>query len=193
MEDSVYSSIPKIENAKDFLYAISKKYTKFSKNGENELYDNHWVNVCFESNIIDVSSNTLWLDSGAAIHSCNSMQAVISRRSPTSLEQYVNMGDGTRIQVDFLGVARLQLSTGNFLEFRDMAYIPSIRRNLISIPTLDRLGYSFLFGTENVKLYQNSLLIDTGVLCGNLYRLELSALSYVSATLLLILLVAPNV
>ena len=49
MEDSVYASIPKIENAKDFLYAISKKYTKFSKNGENELYDNHWVNVCFES------------------------------------------------------------------------------------------------------------------------------------------------
>ena len=29
MEDSVYASIPKIEIAKDFLYAISKKYTKF--------------------------------------------------------------------------------------------------------------------------------------------------------------------
>ena len=29
MEDFVYASIPKIENAKDFLYAINKKYTKF--------------------------------------------------------------------------------------------------------------------------------------------------------------------
>ena len=58
MKDSIYASIPKIENAKDFLYVISKKYKKFSKNGKNELYDNHWVNVCFESNIIDVSSNT---------------------------------------------------------------------------------------------------------------------------------------
>ena len=29
MEDSIYASIPKFENAKDFLYAISKKYTKF--------------------------------------------------------------------------------------------------------------------------------------------------------------------
>ena len=121
----------KIENAKDFLYAISKKYIRFSNNEKNESYDNHWVNVCFESNIINVSSDTLWLDSGATIHAYNSMQAVISRRSPTSLKQYVYMGDSTKIQVDFLGVVRLQLSTGNFLELSDVAYIPLIRRNLI--------------------------------------------------------------
>ena len=87
MEDFIYASIPKIENAKEFLYAINKKYIKFSKNGENELSDNHLVNVCFESNIIDVSSDNWWLDSDANIHTCNSMQAVISKRSQTSLEQ----------------------------------------------------------------------------------------------------------
>ena len=35
--DSIYESIPKIENAKKFLDAVGKKYTKFSKNGKNEL------------------------------------------------------------------------------------------------------------------------------------------------------------
>ena len=44
------------------------------------------------------------------------MQAVISRRSPTSLVQYVYIEDGIKVQVDFLGNVRLQLSTGNFLE-----------------------------------------------------------------------------
>ena len=34
MEDFIYASIPKIENAKDFLYVINKKYIKFSKNGK---------------------------------------------------------------------------------------------------------------------------------------------------------------
>ena len=68
------------------------------------------MNVCFESNIIDVPFDTWWLDGGATIHACNSMQVVISRRSLTSLEQYVHMGDGTKVQVDFLGVVRLQLS-----------------------------------------------------------------------------------
>ena len=93
------------------------------------------------------------------------------------------MGDGTRVQVDFLGVVRLQLSIRNFSELQDLAFILSIRRNLISIPILDRLGYSFLFGIGKVKLYRDSLLIGIGVICGNLYKLELSALSYVSTTL----------
>ena len=141
------------------------------------------MNIYFESNIIDVSSDTWWLDSGATIHACNSMQAVINIRSLTSLEHYVYMGDSIRVQVDFLGVVRLQLSTGNFLELQDVAYIPLIRRNLISIPILDRLGYGFLFRVGKVKLYRDSLLIGTGVLCGSLYILELSSLPFVSATL----------
>ena len=55
------------------------------------------------------------------------------------------IGDETRVQVDFLEVVRLQLSTIIFLELQDVAYIPSIKRNLISVPTLDRLGYNFIF------------------------------------------------
>ena len=98
------------------FFAINKKYTKFLKNRKNELSNNHWVNVCFESNIIDVSSDTWWLGSGASIHACNSMQAVTSKRSRTSLEQYVYMENGTRVQVDFSGVVRLQLSKRIFLE-----------------------------------------------------------------------------
>ena len=58
MENFIYASILKIENAKEFLYAIRQKYTRFSNNEKNELSNNHWVNVCFESNIIDVSSDT---------------------------------------------------------------------------------------------------------------------------------------
>ena len=72
-----------------------------------------------------------------------------------------SMRDSTRVQVDFLGVVRLQLSTENFLELQNVAYIPSIRKILISVPILDRLGYIFLFGTRKVKLYRGSLLIDT--------------------------------
>ena len=37
MEDSKHDSIPKTENAKEFLEAINKKYKKFSKNEKNEL------------------------------------------------------------------------------------------------------------------------------------------------------------
>ena len=86
MEESIYANIPRIENAKEFLDAISNKFTKFSKNEKNELSNNHWVNVCFESNVIDVPFDTWWLDSGATIHASNSMQVVTTKRSPTILE-----------------------------------------------------------------------------------------------------------
>ena len=109
IEESIYVSIPKLKNANDFLNVITKKYTKFSKNGKNKLFDNHYVNVCFESNVIGVPFDTWWLDSGTTIHVCNS-----SRRSPTNLEQYVYMRDGTRVKVDFLGVVKLQLCTRFF-------------------------------------------------------------------------------
>ena len=78
----------------------------------------------------------------------------------------------------------MQLSIGNFLEFHDVAYIPSNMRILLSSHILDKLGYSFLFDTEKVKLYQDSLLIGTGVLYGNLYRLGFSALPSISTTLI---------
>ena len=61
-----------------------------------------------------------------------------------------------------------------------MVYIPSIRRNLIYVPILDKLGYSFLFGTRKFELYRDSLLISNGMLCRNLYILELYGLLYVS-------------
>ena len=57
-KESIYTSIPKIENAKEFVDSISKKYTKFSKSKKIKLSDNHWVNVCFKSNPIDVPSDT---------------------------------------------------------------------------------------------------------------------------------------
>ena len=69
------------------------------------------MNICFESNVIDVPYNTWWLDSGATIHSCIYVHVMMSRRSPTSQEKYVFMGDDTKVQVVFLGVVRLQLST----------------------------------------------------------------------------------
>ena len=37
MNDSIYESIPNIENVKEFSDVVGNKYTKFSKNENNEL------------------------------------------------------------------------------------------------------------------------------------------------------------
>ena len=61
------------------------------------------------------------------------------------------MRDNIRVQIDFLGVVRLQLSTRIFLELQDVVYISSIKRNLISVPILDRFGCSFLSELEKLN------------------------------------------
>ena len=54
-----------------------------------------------------------------------------------------------------------------------MAFIPSLRGNLISVSSLDRLGYSFHFRGGKVDIFSNSVLIGNDVLFGNLYSLNL--------------------
>ena len=65
----------------------------------------------------------------------------------------MHIRDGTRTEVVFVGTVKLQLTTEHFLELHEVAYIPSIRRNLIFVSILDRTRYSFLFENGKVTLY----------------------------------------
>ena len=54
-------------------------------------------------------------------------------------------------------------------------YVPSFRRNLISVSTLDKLGFGFVFSNESVNLMFNSQVVGHGVLDDGLYRLCLAS------------------
>ena len=124
----------------------------------------HVAFVGFESNLIDVPSDTWWLDTGATINITNSLQEFKSRREPNEGELIVHMGNGVTAKVESIGVVRLHLATGHVLDLLDTAYIPSIRRNLISVSILDRCGYTFHFGDRKVYLFRNSELAGFGTL-----------------------------
>ena len=126
-----------------------------------------------ETNIVDVHANSWWLDIDATIHVTNSLQEMTNKRRPPKHEEFVYMGDGSKVKVEFFGMIKLRLTTKSFLLLHDVAYIPSLRRNLISISILDRQGYSFHFGGGKVDIFSNSVLIGNGVLFGNLYSLSL--------------------
>ena len=126
-----------------------------------------------ETNIVDVHANSWWLDTDATIHVTNSLQEMTNKRRPPKHEEFVYMGDGSKVKVEFFGMIKLRLATESFLLLHDVTYIPSLRRNLISISILDRQGYSFHFGGGKVDIFSNSVLIGNGVLFGNLYSLSL--------------------
>ena len=61
-----------------------------------------------------------------------------------------------------------------YLDLFDTFVVPSFRRSLISIPALDKLGFTCSFGDGKFGLYQNSNLVASGFLSvlDNLYALD---------------------
>ncbi|KAJ9697292.1 hypothetical protein PVL29_009194 [Vitis rotundifolia] len=136
-----------------------KNWLEKKKKGEIVVVVNLNANM-IETNIVDVHANSWWLDTGATIHVTNSLQELINKRSPSKHEELVYMGDRSKVKKVF------------FL-LQNVAYIPSLRRNLISVSILDRQGYTFHFGGGKVDIFCNSVLIGNAVLFGNLYSLSL--------------------
>ena len=89
-------------------------------------------------------------------------------KNPTSQEWCVFMGNITRVQVVSLGIIRSHLNIEKSLFFCKMWRSYPIRRNLIYVPILDRLGYNFLLELEKL-IYIETLLIGNGALYENLY------------------------
>ena len=85
------------------------------------------------------------------------------------------MGNGIAVLVEAIGLFRLQLEIGVYLNLDETFCLPSFRSNLISISSLDKSEYSYSFGHSNFSLYQNSNIFGTGSLIDNLYMLDTNA------------------
>ena len=75
----------------------------------------------YETNLIEVPSNTWWLDSGATINVSNKGFLIIQK--PMIMERSIVMGNRLKAEVEAIGIFRLLLDTGFFLcELRYSAF-----------------------------------------------------------------------
>ena len=130
--------------------------------------------VFYEVNLTSVLKHTWWIDFGATTHISVSMQGCLSCRKPNDGKRYIFVGDGKKVEVEALGIFRLLLKSGTYLDLNETFVVPSFRWNLISISILDKFGYSCSFGNNKFSLFQNSNLVGTGSLSyvDNLYMLD---------------------
>lgn len=131
--------------------------------------------VTYESFSIDVPSNTWWVDSGSMIHVTNSLQGFRSKKMLRKGERTIKVGNGDELHVEAVGTLLLILESGFNMYLYDTLYVPSITRNLISVPRLLFCGYEFLFGRNGLKVYFDSNIVGTGSLDNNLIRLNLNS------------------
>lgn len=106
----------------------------------------------YESHLIDVPLNSWWIDSGASIHITNSLQGIQNKRKPHKDEVNLCVGNGNDVKVEWTGDVSLQLESSFVLILKNVVFVPSIRRNLISLSKLDEMGFSFTFNNRMFTL-----------------------------------------
>ena len=66
------------------------------------------------------------------------------------------MANGVKAEVEAIGELLLELNDGFILKLTDVLYVPSLRRNLISVSRLDNDGYNCHFGNGQCKIVFNN-------------------------------------
>ena len=135
----------------------------------------HYVSVCFESNLIEVPSNTWWLDTGATTHVSHISQGFLSIQPIKESEKFLFMGNRMKARIEGIGTYRLILDTGYRLDLEKCLYVPECARNLVSVSRLDILGFDFRIGNKCFSLYRQKCLLGTGTLLDALYCFNLNS------------------
>jgi hypothetical protein len=77
------------------------------------------------------------------------------RRTLQRGERTIRVANGVEAEVEAIGDLSLELKDGFVLKLSDVLYVPSLRRNLISVSRLDDDGYDCHFGNGQCKILFN--------------------------------------
>ena len=129
--------------------------------------------VCYESNIVNVNHNTWWIDSSSTIHVSNTLQGMKNLRRSMGSDQYIYLGSKMSLHVETIDTCNLVLSSSSILHLEKTFYVPSFRKNLISISGLSPLGFYFNFLDYGFTLMIKYEIVGFGELRDGLYSINL--------------------
>ena len=102
------------------------------------------------------------------------MQGCLRSRVPIDAKRFIYMGNGNKALVEVIGLFRLQLEFGCYLDLYETFYVPSFRWNWVFVSHLDKSGHSYSFGNGKMTLFQYSNMVGIGSLVDNLYKLNIN-------------------
>jgi transposase InsO family protein len=158
-----------------------RRYKRWLEKRAKKEGNIHNISVCFESNHVDFSHNTWWLDSGATIHVSNTLQGFITKRAPSKDEVKVFVGNGVQVAVEFIGLVRIELESG-FLDLVDVVYVPSMRKNLVSVSKLIKAQYEVNLNVSGFSISRNKISVGFGTLVDGMFRFNLKESNLVMNT-----------
>ena len=153
-------------NCKLYLDDLKKK-----KDGETAPSGIHVI----ELNLSDSSFDSWVLDTGSGSHICTNVQGLKSSRSLAKGEVYLRVGNGARVAALSVGTYELSLPSGLVLSLENCYYVPTIRRNIISISCLDKKGFEFIIRNNKCDIYLDNIFYGNAPCSSGLYVLDTKA------------------
>jgi hypothetical protein len=99
---------------------------------------------------------TWWVDSGVTTHVANSLPGLSGTRTLQRGVRTIKVANRVQANVEAIGDLSLKLNNGFILRLKEVLYVPSLRRNLISVSKLDDDGIDCHFGNGKCKILVNN-------------------------------------
>lgn len=149
-------------NCKVYLAELKKK-----KGSETAASDSGMFMIEVNMSLNQIA--TWVLDTACGSHICNSLQGLRRSRTLEEEEVILRMGNGARVAAEAVGSFDLHMPTGKTIVLNNCYFVPSIVRNIISIPMLDLAGFSFVIQNNKCSILRNNVLYGSGILNNGLY------------------------
>jgi transposase InsO family protein len=117
-----------------------------------------------------------WLiDCGASKH-MTGQRNILSCISEKKFSQKVTLGDDYQYPIKGVGESNHTLNSRNSLKMKDVLYVPSLKKNLLSISTLEKKGFRVAFIDGEVLMWAKGETLNQAIVIGNeengLYKLK---------------------
>jgi hypothetical protein len=128
--------------------------------------------VCCSS--VEYSPHIWYIDSGASSHIIGIREHFSDLRD-TEVRIDISLGDNRIVTVAGIGTVSFRRENLPPISFTDVLFVPGMKKNLISVSTLQDRGFEVSFRGTEVLIYPQGCSIDSrqviGVREGDLYRL----------------------
>jgi hypothetical protein len=127
------------------------------------------------SGSVTPGEDTWLIDSGASKH-MTGQRNILSCISEKKFSQKVTLGDDYQYPIKGVGESNHKLNSGNSLKMKDVLYVPGLKKNLLSISSLEKKGFRVAFIDGEVLMWAKGETLNEEIIIGNeengLYKLR---------------------
>ena len=132
---------------------------------KDEDSSDEYVLISTLTGSVSLGNDTWMIDSGSSKHMIGfkeSLSCLEQKESPHK----VMLGDDSQYPIKGLGEASYKLDSEKPMKMKDVLYVPGLKKNLLSISSLDKKGFKVAFVDGKVLMWTKGKIINDVVEIG---------------------------